>query len=69
MIMAADNKLVSEITARDVDFAQWYTDVVKKAGTSSEGEGSRRGICPGSRLGHTWRRGTTSGENVCKTDF
>ena len=29
--MAADNKLVSEITARDVDFAQWYTDVVKKA--------------------------------------
>ena len=29
--MAADNKLVSEITTRDVDFAQWYTDVVKKA--------------------------------------
>ena len=27
----ADKKLVEEITARDVDFAQWYTDVVKKA--------------------------------------
>lgn len=29
--MAKDKKLVSEITAMDVDFAQWYTDVVKKA--------------------------------------
>ncbi len=29
--MAADKKLVEAITARDVDFAQWYTDVVKKA--------------------------------------
>ena len=31
--MAADNdkKLVEEITSMDVDFAQWYTDVVKKA--------------------------------------
>ncbi len=30
--MAKDNKkAVSEITAMDVDFAQWYTDVVKKA--------------------------------------
>lgn len=27
----AKEKLVEEITARDVDFAQWYTDVVKKA--------------------------------------
>lgn len=27
----ADKKFVEEITARDVDFAQWYTDVVKKA--------------------------------------
>ena len=27
----ADKKLVEQITARDVDFAQWYTDVVKKA--------------------------------------
>ena len=26
-----DKKLVSEITAMDTDFAQWYTDVVKKA--------------------------------------
>ena len=24
-------KLVEDITARDVDFSQWYTDVVKKA--------------------------------------
>ena len=29
--MAKDKKLVEQITARDVDFAQWYTDVVKKA--------------------------------------
>ena len=30
-IMAQEKKLVEEITARDVDFARWYTDVVKKA--------------------------------------
>ena len=24
-------KMVEEITSMDVDFAQWYTDVVKKA--------------------------------------
>ena len=24
-------KLVEQITSRDVDFAQWYTDIVKKA--------------------------------------
>ncbi|MCR5202664.1 MAG: proline--tRNA ligase [Lachnospiraceae bacterium] len=29
--MAKDKKLVEEITSMDVDFAQWYTDVVKKA--------------------------------------
>ncbi|MCL1882086.1 MAG: proline--tRNA ligase [Oscillospiraceae bacterium] len=30
--MAKNNqKLVSEITSRDVDFAKWYTDIVKKA--------------------------------------
>ncbi|MDO4619661.1 MAG: proline--tRNA ligase [Lachnospiraceae bacterium] len=29
--MAKDKKMVESITARDVDFAQWYTDVVKKA--------------------------------------
>ena len=29
--MAQEKKLVEAITARDVDFAQWYTDVVKKA--------------------------------------
>ncbi len=29
--MANDKKLVEEITSMDVDFAQWYTDVVKKA--------------------------------------
>ncbi len=28
---ANDKKLVREITARDEDFAQWYTDIVKKA--------------------------------------
>ena len=27
--MADKKKLVSEITALDVDFAQWYTDIVK----------------------------------------
>ncbi|MBR3165696.1 MAG: proline--tRNA ligase, partial [Lachnospiraceae bacterium] len=29
--MAKDKKLVEAITPMDVDFAQWYTDVVKKA--------------------------------------
>ena len=29
--MADNKKLVSEITSMDVDFAQWYTDIVKKA--------------------------------------
>lgn len=29
--MAKEKKLVEEITARDVDFTQWYTDIVKKA--------------------------------------
>lgn len=29
--MAKEKKLVEQITARDVDFAQWYTDIVKKA--------------------------------------
>ena len=29
--MAKEKKQVTDITARDVDFAQWYTDVVKKA--------------------------------------
>ena len=29
--MAQDKRQVDAITARDVDFAQWYTDVRKKA--------------------------------------
>ena len=29
--MANDKKLVEAITSMEVDFAQWYTDVVKKA--------------------------------------
>ena len=29
--MANDKKLVEAITSMDVDFAQWYTDVVKKS--------------------------------------
>ena len=29
--MANDKKMVEAITSMDVDFAQWYTDVVKKA--------------------------------------
>ena len=29
--MAKDKKLVSEITSMDEDFAQWYTDICKKA--------------------------------------
>ena len=31
IVMAKDKKLVEDITSMDVDFAQWYTDVVKKA--------------------------------------
>ena len=27
----ADKKLVEQITSREEDFAQWYTDIVKKA--------------------------------------
>ena len=34
-MMAENKKLVSEITAMDVDFTQWYTDVVKKAELAS----------------------------------
>ena len=29
--MKEDKKLVKEITSMDVDFAKWYTDIVKKA--------------------------------------
>ena len=29
--MKNDKKLVTEITSMDVDFAQWYTDICKKA--------------------------------------
>ncbi len=29
--MAADKKMVEQITSMDVDFAKWYTDIVKKA--------------------------------------
>ena len=29
--MAQDKRQVDAITARDVDFAQWFTDVCKKA--------------------------------------
>ena len=29
--MAKNEKMVEQITSMDVDFAQWYTDVVKKA--------------------------------------
>ena len=30
-VMATEKKFVQEITAMQDDFAQWYTDVVKKA--------------------------------------
>ena len=30
--MAKEKKMVEAITSMDVDFAQWYTDVVKKGG-------------------------------------
>ena len=29
--MANDKKMVEQITSMEVDFAQWYTDIVKKA--------------------------------------
>ena len=32
--MAKEKKLVQAITSMDEDFAQWYTDVVKKAAVS-----------------------------------
>jgi len=33
--MADKKKLVEDITSRDVDFAQWYTDIVRKADLAS----------------------------------
>lgn len=30
-VQNTSKKMVEEITSMDVDFAQWYTDVVKKA--------------------------------------
>lgn len=33
--MADNKKMVENITSRDVDFAQWYTDIVKKADLAS----------------------------------
>ena len=32
--MADNKKMVEAITSMDVDFAQWYTDVVKKSRVS-----------------------------------
>ena len=29
--MANEKKMVEQITSMDEDFAQWYTDIVKKA--------------------------------------
>ena len=29
--MSQEKKMVEQITSMDVDFAQWYTDVVRKA--------------------------------------
>ncbi|OLA57384.1 MAG: hypothetical protein BHW37_04630 [Firmicutes bacterium CAG:272_52_7] len=40
--MAQDKKLVESITPMDTDFAQWYTDVVKKIFRRSLTENSRR---------------------------
>ena len=34
----AEKKLVEAMTAREDDFAQWYTDVVKKAELSKDGK-------------------------------
>ena len=31
IVMAKEKKLVEAITSMDEDFAQWYTDIVKKA--------------------------------------
>ena len=37
--MANDKKMVEAITSMDEDFAQWYTDVVLKAGLIYQREG------------------------------
>ena len=46
--MADNKKMVEAITSMDVDFAQWYTDVVKKAELCDWGCGiaSLRKRCP-----------------------
>ena len=35
--MAKDKKLVEAITSMEEDFAQWYTDVVRKADRGAQG--------------------------------
>ena len=81
--MAKEKKLVESITAREVDFAQWYTDVVREAklcrkrvssGTdsgksASERKRSYRRICTGSSVGNTWRNGRTAGEILYPSDI
>ena len=42
--MANNKKLVEAITSMEDDFAQWYTDVVKKAEDSDSAIARRHGV-------------------------
>ena len=81
--MAKDKKLVEAITSMDTDFAQWYTDVVKKAELIAYS--SVKGcmiIKPAGYaiweniqkeldrcMGNTWRIERVTGKTLCQTDF
>ena len=59
--MADNKKMVEAITSMDTDFAQWYTDVVKKAELSDYA--SVKGcmvIKPAMRSGRTSRKNWTA---------
>ena len=61
--MAKEKKLVEEITSMDVDFAQWYTDVVKKAELTDYT--SVKGCMVIKPAGSTGTTGTTGSSTAC----
>ncbi len=80
--MAKDKKLVEAITAMEDDFAQWYTDVVKKAELADyssvrgcmilrppfkQRKRSCRGICTRSCMGNSWWTERIARTSLCKT--
>ena len=58
--MAKEKKLVEAITSMNEDFAQWYTDVVKKA---------RRRLCTRGSLGYSRWTDRAARAYVCTSDL